>query len=107
MANPRRPIIWSRDAITDLSEIWAYYAEAAGRQTADKIIRDIDEKCRLIEAYPFAGRARDEVRRGLRSMAVPPYVVFYRVGERNAQIVRVMHGRRDIDEIFADAPDER
>ena len=52
MANPRRPVKWSSDALTDLSEIWAYYAEFAGQPTADKIVRDIGEKCRFIEAYP-------------------------------------------------------
>jgi toxin ParE1/3/4 len=104
MANPRRPIVWSADALTDLAEIWTYYAEAAGQWTADKIARDINEKCRFIEAYPFGGRARDEVRRGLRSIAETPYVVFYRVAEESTEIVRVLHGRRDIDEIFADSP---
>jgi toxin ParE1/3/4 len=104
MANPRRPIIWSSDALTDLSEIWAYYAEFAGQQTADKIVRDIGEKCRLIEAYPFGGRSRDEIRRGLRSIAASPYIVFDRVKEEGAEVVRVLDGRRDIDEIFADVP---
>jgi plasmid stabilization system protein ParE len=29
-------------------------------------------------------------------------VIFYRVNENVAEIVRVLDGRRDIDEIFAD-----
>jgi toxin ParE1/3/4 len=104
MANPRRPIIWSSDALTDLSEIWGFYAGLAGTRTADKIVRDIGEKCRLIEAYPFGGRSRDEIRQGLRSIAASPYIVFYRVKEQTAEVVRVLDGRRDIDEIFADVP---
>ena len=107
MARPRRPVQWSSDALTDLSEIWAYYAEIAGQPTADKIVRNIGEKCRFIEAYPFGGRARDEVRQGLRSMAARPYVVFYRVMEETPEIVRVLDGRRDIDEIFADVPSDQ
>ncbi len=107
MANPRRSIIWSTDALTDLAEIWIYYAEAADQRTADKIVRDINEKCRFIEAYPFGGRARDEVRPGLRSIAAPPYIVFYRVAEESTEIVRVLHGRRDIDEVFAGPPGDQ
>jgi plasmid stabilization system protein ParE len=38
----RRPVVWSPDAGADLSDIWDYYAQAAGRRTADKIVRVID-----------------------------------------------------------------
>jgi toxin ParE1/3/4 len=104
MADPRRPIVWSPDARADLSQIWSYYAKVAGRLTADKIVREIGEICRLLEDHPFAGRARDEVRSGLRSIAAPPHVVFYRVNNHFAEIVRVLDGRRDLDEIFAESP---
>jgi toxin ParE1/3/4 len=36
----------------------------------------------------------------LRSVLVLPYVVFYRVTELSVEIVRVLHGRRDLDAIF-------
>ena len=52
MADPRRPIVWSPDARADLSEIWNYYVNVAGRQTADKIVGEIGEACRLLEAHP-------------------------------------------------------
>lgn len=101
MADRRRPIIWSSDALADLSEIWNYYVKVAGRHTADKIAREIDEACRLLEDHSFAGRARNEVRPELRSIVANPHVVFYRVANDVAEIVRVLDGRRDLDEIFA------
>jgi plasmid stabilization system protein ParE len=52
--------------------------------------------------HPFAGRARDEVRPELRSVAAPPHVIFYRVKADIPEIVRVFDGRQDIDEIFAE-----
>ena len=104
MIDPRRPIVWSPDARADLSEIWKYYAKVADRQTADKIVREIGEVCQLLEDHPFAGRARDEVRPGLRSIAAPPHVVFYRVNNDVPEIVRILDGRRDLDEIFAESP---
>jgi plasmid stabilization system protein ParE len=55
----------------------------------------------LIEDHPFAGRARDEVRRGLRSSAATPHVVFYRVVNDTPEIVRLLDGRQDIEEKFA------
>ena len=106
MADRRPPIIWSSGARADLSEIWNYCVKVAGRHTADKIVREIGEACRLLEDHPFGGRARNEVRSGLRSIAVNPHVVFYRVTNDVAENVRVLDGRRDLDEIFARDPRE-
>jgi len=101
VTEPRRPLIWSPEALADLSDIWDYYAQAASRQTADSIIRAIGNAVRLLEDHPYGGRTRDEVRPGLRSIAASPHVVFYRViANEIAQIVRVIDGRRDIDAIF-------
>jgi toxin ParE1/3/4 len=73
----------------------------AGRRTADRIVREIGEACLLLEDAPLGGRARNEVRPGLRSIASSPHVIFYRVTNDAAEIVRVLDGRRDLDEIFA------
>jgi toxin ParE1/3/4 len=105
MVDPRRPVSWSRDALADLGEIWRYYAGVGGSPTADNIIRNIENVCRLLEDHPLAGRSRDDVRPGLRSIAVRPHVLFYRVIDNAAEIVRVLDGRRDLDEIFRDEAD--
>ena len=55
---------------------------------------------RLLEDHPFAGRSRDEVRTGVRSIASRPHVIFYRVTDNTIEIIRVLDGRRDIEEIF-------
>ena len=51
---------------------------------------------------PSAGRSRDEIRPGLRSLAASPQVVFYRLNNDRPEIVRVLDGRQDIEEIFAE-----
>jgi toxin ParE1/3/4 len=104
MAESRRPLAWSPEALSDLSEIWDYYVKIAGQHTADGIVRRVGEVCALLEEHPFAGRARNEVWPGLRSMAASPHVVFERVNEGFAEIIRVLDGRRDLDEIFAQDP---
>jgi toxin ParE1/3/4 len=102
MADPDCRLIWSTEALADLSEIWDYYANVAGRQTADGVIRDVEKVCRVLEEHPLTGRARDELRPGLRSIAARPYIVFHRVRNGFCEIVRVLHGRRDLDRIFVD-----
>jgi toxin ParE1/3/4 len=70
-----------------------------GRQ--DKIGREIGKAVSFLEDYPLGGRSRDEVRPGLRSLVASPHVVFYRVVDGAAEIVRVLDGRQDIEAILA------
>jgi len=93
--------VWSPEALDDRESIWDYYVRVAGRHTAENILREIAKAIALIEEHPFAGRARNEVRPGLRSFAAAPHVVFYRVIDDTPQIVRLLDGRQDIEERFA------
>jgi plasmid stabilization system protein ParE len=69
MAESGRAALWSLEALDDRESIWDYYAGVAGRHTAENVLREIAKVIALIEEHPFAGRARDEVRPGLRSFA--------------------------------------
>lgn len=102
MTERRRPAIWSPEAITDLEAIWDYNARAAGSPTTEKLVREIAALVEAIEQHPMIGRARDEVRAGLRSMAASPHVVFYRIDNDVPSIVRVLDGRQDIEDIFGE-----
>jgi toxin ParE1/3/4 len=101
MAEANRAALWSPEALDDRDRIWAYYVGVAGRHTAEMILREIAKVIALLEDHPFAGRARDEVRPGLRSFAAAPHVVFYRVVNDCPEIIRVLDGRRDIEEKFS------
>jgi toxin ParE1/3/4 len=101
MPETRRAALWSPEALDDRERIWDYYVRAAGRHTAEKVFREIAKVIALIEDHPLAGRARNEVRPRLRSLAATPHVVFYRVVNDTPEIVRVLDGRQDIEEKFA------
>jgi toxin ParE1/3/4 len=49
---------------------------------------------------PAMGRNRQELAPSLRSFPVGKYVIYYRSIEEGIQIIRVLHGARDIDEVF-------
>jgi toxin ParE1/3/4 len=102
MPDPERGLVWSAFARADLTDIWNHFSNVVGQNTADNIVRKILDACVLIEDHPFAGRARDEIRPGLRSIIINPHVVFYRVQNDQAEVVRVLDGRRDLDEVFAE-----
>lgn len=102
MAEHKPEILWLPEALEDIDRLWDYYVHAAGRMTADKILREVAKAVSVIDDFPFAGRARDEIRAGLRSLAAAPQTVFYRLKDDRPEIVRVLDGRQDIEEIFSD-----
>ena len=79
MAEHRLPALWSPEALDDIDHLWDYYARVAGRTTADKIIREIAKIVKTIDDFPYAGRVRDEIQAGLRSLTATPQIVFYRL----------------------------
>jgi plasmid stabilization system protein ParE len=58
----------------------------------------------LLSRHPHAGRLRPEIAPHIRSTAIKPTVVFYRVfpDESRLEIVRIIDGRRDLGTIFAE-----
>jgi len=89
-------------AETDLDEIWFYVAkESSSTETANRLIDSITERFFLIAGFPNIGRARDEdFGPGSRSFPVGEYVIVYCAVEPDVLILRVAHGRRDLDTLF-------
>ncbi len=94
-------IVWSAAAYDDLEMIWSYLAQEASVVRADDQIVRIETACSRLSVFPFAGRSRDKLIPGLRTIVVAPYVAFYRNKETTVEIVRVLDGRRNIDAILA------
>jgi toxin ParE1/3/4 len=86
----------------DLGDIWRYYAHVATVEVADRLLREINEASRRLSENALRWRARDELRPGLRSALVHPYAIFYRVDNGFVEIVRVLHGRRNLGAIFSE-----
>ena len=98
--NADRPLAIRRSAAarSDLREIWRYIAED-NPPAADHVIDEIERVCHLIAAHPRMGREREEILPGLRSFAVMSWVIFYRIDDRFLDIMRVVHGARDLDNV--------
>jgi len=88
----------TRKARADLSEVWLYIADR-DRKTADRVLDEIERVCQLIATHPKMGRERPEILPGLRSFGIMSWTIFYRVDADAIEVVRVLHGARDIDEM--------
>ena len=90
----RRP-----QAEADILEIWEYIA-GDSISAADQWVDALHEKMSLWASQPLMGRARDELVPGVRSLTFGRYVVFFEPLQDGIDVVRVLHGSRDIDAIF-------
>ena len=86
-------------AEADLIEIWTYIAQDSLTR-ADKLLDEIDEKSHTLAHSPFIGKARDELGPKIRSFPIGNYVLFYQPIEDGIEIIRVLHGARDIEALF-------
>jgi len=51
-------------------------------------------------SHPNMGRQREELAPRIRSLPYHRYVIFYRVDAKILEIVRVLHGARDVEGSF-------
>jgi len=101
MGAHRDGLVWSAQAEADLISIWQWGAEEWSDRVADEHLFNIERTCERLINNLMLGKARDELIVGVRSLPVRPHVVFYRVGKRHVQIVRVLNQRMDVEHIFA------
>lgn len=67
---------------------------------ADRYATEFDQKSHVLTQFPELGRLRPEIAPKLRSTLVKPYVIFYRLEGDVVQIVRIIHGKRDLRRIL-------
>ncbi len=87
------------EAESDLDEIWWYIAQDSPHN-ADRFLDRIQERCLALADYPQMGTSREELKAGLRSQPIGNYLIFYFPLEDGVDIVRVIHGSRDIESLL-------
>lgn len=87
-------------AENDLLSIWRYVAED-NPSAATRLLRTIDEKCALLADNPKLGPARPDIAPELRYYAIGNYLIFYREVTNEVEIVRVLHGARNLTVAFS------
>lgn len=80
----------------DYEEIWDFIADD-NPAAADAVLRRLDETALLLAKSPSLGRCRPEILPEARSFPVGNYVLFYFPMSDGIQLLRVLHGARDIN----------
>ncbi len=89
----------TEDTRQDLKEIWIYIAEFSPN-SADKKLREFKEKFQLVASNPKIGRSHDNLIINLRSFPHKDHIIFYFQVENGVEIYRILHGARNIEDLF-------
>ena len=63
---------------------------------AERLLDAIDSRCRLLAEQPGLGTLREDLAPRLRFFPAGNYLIFYRSGADGIEIIRVLHGARDL-----------
>jgi toxin ParE1/3/4 len=75
--------------------------KVAAMNVATRLIDAITSRFLFLARFPYLGRARDEdFGAGSRSASVGEYVILYCIDGQDVLILRVVHGRRDLEALF-------
>lgn len=92
-------------AEADLLDIWNFIANDRWEK-ADRLLEKIDSQLKILASNPGMGRKRDSLAPNLRSFPVGNYLIFYRPINEGIEVIRILHGARDIPSLFEESEDD-
>jgi len=94
-------VTWTPAAEGDLEGVFAYIArEQQSLRTAANVLREIVAKADLYSGNSLAAALRPEFGPSVRSFYVHRYVIIYRPSDQGIEVIRVIHGSRDVFRVF-------
>lgn len=97
----RKRCIFSPRARNDFEDILKYIGKS-DPESALEFVNRLESICKRIARLPGLGRKRDDLGPGIRAFPVDRYIIFYKALDFEVEIVRVLHGARDIESVFGD-----
>ncbi len=82
----------------DAIEIWVYIAQE-NEAAADKVIDRIDQRLKSLSFMPLSGTAMPFIAPDVRRTVVGRYSIYYRPVDDGIEVLRILHERRDHDEL--------
>ena len=99
----RRRYVLAPEAALDLVQIWRYLKRQSSLEIADRVESVIRDKFVFLAANPGAGHWRkDLTEEAVKFFPVYSYLIVYRPETTPLQIVSILHGRRDVEQLLKD-----
>jgi len=88
----------------DLKEIGRYIArKSQNRDVAARFLDTVERRLKLLATQPEMGELRPDLGQGIRCFSIDDYAVFYRQVAADIEILRVLHGSRDVPSAWRSA----
>jgi toxin ParE1/3/4 len=91
-------LVTSRLARSDAASILRWIAKDNPRAAKRMLVR-ITAGLERLSDFPDLGVARDDLAEGVRAFVEHPYLIIYRHQEDRVEILRILHGARDLSKI--------
>jgi toxin ParE1/3/4 len=96
-------VVYSEDAKADLDEIFAWIADRGGVEVALAYTSRIERFCQAMTPFPRRGTARDDLRKGLRTVGFERRAtVAFTVSGEDVIILRILYAGRSLDLAFSE-----
>lgn len=92
-------LIRSQQAQADLEGILDYL-DSQSPQAADRFATKFEQSCDLHAKHSDIGASAKEYAPNLRYFTVWSYAIFYRPIQDGIELIRIIHGARDIPKLF-------
>jgi toxin ParE1/3/4 len=95
----------SKRALADIEAI-GHYVARDNETAAYRLIEAFFHRMDMFQRVPRAGVRRDDLGPGYRAVPVGQYLILYKVGDTRIEVLRVIHGKRNIAKAlrFPDKP---
>lgn len=98
-------VAWTPIAIEDIEGNFFYLArDRQSPAVAAQVVREISLRTENYAAQPLLAQARPELGESVRAFSVYQYVVFSRPKHDGIEVIRVIHGARDVESVFRQPP---
>lgn len=96
-----RRYVLALEAALDLVQIWRYFKEQSSIEIADPVESVIRDKFLFLAMNPGAGHwRRNLTAEAVKFFPVYSYLIVYRPETTPLQIVSILHGRRDVEQLL-------
>jgi toxin ParE1/3/4 len=100
----RPEIIWSKDAGDELFEIISYIKNNTGKITAkqiyEKIINEVKRASENAKGRRIAPLFKEFGINYIHQLNIKPWIIYYKVEKNIMEIVSIIDGRRNLEEIL-------
>ncbi|MEO0378066.1 MAG: type II toxin-antitoxin system RelE/ParE family toxin, partial [Cyanobacteria bacterium P01_A01_bin.17] len=65
-------------------------------------VEQFGKKCQYLTQFPYIGKSYTHISNDLRGISLMGYIIFYQIVGDGIEILRVVSGYRDLEQIFGE-----